>query len=405
MRISYNRDVLARISLPVLESEIGLLENEESQISAKEQVLRERLRETEHSIEDLQKSLQNQDRDSVNYICSQIPNLPELNSQTLATASRDHQLPSKPAFHTALMHDKAHYVDINTHPFALSPISEAVYAMKISVEKDQKTGDTKILSALPVNPEDAHQQGIKVYDDGHKIVYEVRSGSSTMVENGVHSWSSDEVEELMQRMGHTHPWPDGTQVIKGPVRPEAADRVREEAVYREVGLTAARREQGIAPHPGHAPQNYEGEVREMPAATVDKPVTMIFMGYHSVENEEDTKKLLGFDGTIKAEIVLIDEDDEKSLREKTVTDISTVDGNAADLVSGRPLSEATELSSEGKDESSAKETLPAGSEKARCVLLTTESGLLPGAAARPMHSPVDKKFVSDHFNENTVVLF
>lgn len=38
-----------------LESEIILLENEESQISAKEQVLRERLRETESSIEDLQK--------------------------------------------------------------------------------------------------------------------------------------------------------------------------------------------------------------------------------------------------------------------------------------------------------------------------------------------------------------
>ena len=40
-----------------LESEIELLENEESQISAKEQVLRERLRETERSIEDLQKVL------------------------------------------------------------------------------------------------------------------------------------------------------------------------------------------------------------------------------------------------------------------------------------------------------------------------------------------------------------
>ncbi len=38
-----------------LESEICLLENEESQISAKEKVLRERLRETERSIEDLQK--------------------------------------------------------------------------------------------------------------------------------------------------------------------------------------------------------------------------------------------------------------------------------------------------------------------------------------------------------------
>uniref|UniRef100_A0A3Q3XLR1 Uncharacterized protein n=1 Tax=Mola mola TaxID=94237 RepID=A0A3Q3XLR1_MOLML len=38
-----------------LESEIGELESEESQISAKEQVLRERLKETERSIEDLQK--------------------------------------------------------------------------------------------------------------------------------------------------------------------------------------------------------------------------------------------------------------------------------------------------------------------------------------------------------------
>lgn len=43
------------LCFPRLESEIILLENEESQISAKEQVLRERLRETESSIEDLQK--------------------------------------------------------------------------------------------------------------------------------------------------------------------------------------------------------------------------------------------------------------------------------------------------------------------------------------------------------------
>lgn len=38
-----------------LESEISTLESEESLISAKEQALRERLKETERSIEDLQK--------------------------------------------------------------------------------------------------------------------------------------------------------------------------------------------------------------------------------------------------------------------------------------------------------------------------------------------------------------
>lgn len=46
-------------SVSRLESEIGALESEESQISAKEQVLRERLKETERSIEDLQKVSQN----------------------------------------------------------------------------------------------------------------------------------------------------------------------------------------------------------------------------------------------------------------------------------------------------------------------------------------------------------
>ncbi|XP_078812270.1 palm2 and akap2 fusion isoform X6 [Oryzias latipes] len=47
-----------------LESEIGALESEESQISAKEQILRERLKETERSIEDLQKSLLSKDDDA-----------------------------------------------------------------------------------------------------------------------------------------------------------------------------------------------------------------------------------------------------------------------------------------------------------------------------------------------------
>lgn len=53
-----------------LESEICLLENEESQISAKEQVLRERLRETERSIEDLQKVCDPQNRRTHNRVAS-----------------------------------------------------------------------------------------------------------------------------------------------------------------------------------------------------------------------------------------------------------------------------------------------------------------------------------------------
>ncbi|XP_043106733.1 paralemmin-2-like isoform X2 [Puntigrus tetrazona] len=302
-----------------LESEISLLENEESQISAKEQVLRERLRETERSIEDLQKSLQNQDGDAVNYNCSQIPDLPELNSQTPVSASGDQQPPRK----------------------------SALYAMEISVEKDRKTGESKILSASAVSPRDAHQRGVKVYDDGRKVIYEVRSGGSTTLENGTHPWSPGEVDELMQQVGQSQQRSDGARVTVTPAEPQTT-----------TGQVSSKQDHKQSPRKG-----YQGEVTETPQASADKPVTMIFMGYHSVEDEEESKKLLGFDGTIKAEIVLIDEDDEKSLREKTVTDISTIDGNAADLVSGRPLSDTTELSSEGKDESSTKELPPTGIEK------------------------------------------
>ncbi|CAM4730756.1 unnamed protein product [Leuciscus chuanchicus] len=333
-----------------LESEICLLENEESQISAKEQVLRERLRETERSIEDLQKSLQNQDGDAVNYNCSQIPDLPELNSQTPVSASGDQQPPRK----------------------------SALYAMEINVEKDRKTGATKILSTSAVSPRDAHQRGVKVYDDGRKVIYEVRSAGSTTLENGTHPWSPGQVDQLMQQVGQTQKRDDVGRVTVTPAEPQQKGG--------QLSTREAKQDTKQTPSKG-----YEGEVMETPKASADNPVTMIFMGYHSIEDEEESKKLLGFDGTIKAEIVLIDEDDEKSLREKTVTDMSTVDGNAADLVSGRPLSDTSELSSEGKDESSTKELPPTGGEKARSVLLTAENGLYPAATARssdPLKSPV-----------------
>ncbi|MBN3295534.1 AKAP2 protein, partial [Amia calva] len=318
-----------------LETEIDQLESEESQISAKEQVLREKLRETEKSIEDLQKSLLKQDgADVVNYIYSQIPDLPELYTQRSEVASGDERLQRK----------------------------AAIYAMEINVEKDKQTGATKILSASTVSPEDVHQRGVKVYDDGRKVVYEVRSGGTTTLENGVHPWSSSEVDELMQRVGQSQTKGDSGRVVVSPRDMATAGSgnlvTKEQMVHKEAKLEMVRNPGGKGTA-GQPKYSYD-EVIEVPEATSDKPVTMIFMGYHNVEDEEETKKLLGFDGTIKAEIVLIDEDDEKSLREKTVTDISTMDGNAADLVSGRPLSDTTELSSEGKDESSTKEPPPAG---------------------------------------------
>ncbi|XP_050842841.1 A-kinase anchor protein 2 isoform X2 [Serinus canaria] len=280
-----------------LEQEIQKLESEESQISAKEQIILEKLKETEKSFDNLQKSFSHQDG--------------------------------------------------------------ALCTMEINVEKDKQTGETKIVSASPVGPDEAHQRGFKVYDDGSKVVYEVHSGG-TVVENGVHKLSSKDVDELMQKAGQSSV-KGGHETMTVSDKNVVADgnlsHMKEQMLFKEAKLEMVHKSgKGRAVNPQPQDKPCGGETPELSA---DQPVTMIFMGYQNIDDEEETKKVLGYDETIKAELVLIDEDDEKSLREKTVTDVSTMDGNAAELVSGRPLSDTTEPSSpEGKEESLPLEAAP-----------------------------------------------
>ncbi|XP_039947268.1 A-kinase anchor protein 2 isoform X3 [Hirundo rustica] len=280
-----------------LEHEIQKLESEESQISAKEQIILEKLKETEKAFDNLQKSFPHQDG--------------------------------------------------------------ALCTMEINVEKDKQTGETKIVSASPVGPDEAHQRGFKVYDDGSKVVYEVHSGG-TVVENGVHKLSSKDVDELMQKAGQSSVkggYETMTVSDKNVVADGNLSHMKEQMLFKEAKLEMVHKSsKGCAVNPQPQEKPCGGEI---PEASADQPVTMIFMGYQNIDDEEETKKVLGYDETIKAELVLIDEDDEKSLREKTVTDVSTMDGNAAELVSGRPLSDTTEPSSpEGKEESLPLEAAP-----------------------------------------------
>ncbi|XP_070598516.1 A-kinase anchor protein 2 isoform X2 [Erythrolamprus reginae] len=297
-----------------LEQEIGTLECEESQISAKEQIILEKLKETEKSFEDLQKSFSHQDG--------------------------------------------------------------ALYSMEINVEKDKQTGETKILSTSPIGPEAARQRGIKVYDDGTKVVYEMHSGG-TVVENGVHKLSSKDVDELIQKAGQSSIKGGAVSIVDGNL-----SHTKEQILFKEAKLEmvhkSGKRLSGNPPHQAKLSGN------EIPEASSDHPVTMIFMGYQNIDDEDETKKVLGYDETIKAELVLIDEDDEKSLREKTVTDVSTMDGNAAELVSGRPLSDTTEPSSpEGKEESLPMEKVP---EAERFVLWSENENESPQVKATALKS-------------------
>ncbi|XP_040273261.1 A-kinase anchor protein 2 isoform X3 [Bufo bufo] len=305
-----------------LAQDIEKLESEESLISAKEQVLREKLKETEISFVDLQKSLSNQQKaDAVNYIYSQIPEITKLYSN---------------------------------QPETRTP---ALYAMEINVEKDRKTGETKILSTAAIDPEVVQQRGVKVYDGGNKVVYEINH-SGAVVENGFHNLSTRDVDELIHKS--THPnlvagqgtLPGRTLITEG-----TPSNLKDQLHFKEAKLEVVHKStKGLSLKSGQQPVRSSGS--GVADATSEQPVTMIFMGYQNIDDDEETKKVLGYDDIIKAELVLIDEDDEKSLREKTVTDVSTMDGNAAELVSGKLLTDTTEPSSpEGKEDSLVTEPI------------------------------------------------
>lgn len=254
-----------------------------------------------------------------------------------------------------------------------------MFAMEINVEHDPHTGEQRILSANRVNPLDATSRGVKVYDDGRKVVYEVSSSggvSTTTVENG---WSSTQVDQLVQRAARpVIQGGDGgkSEVTVTPAAPQAyispadvddlsppscappsipSSPPAQVTLQRETRLGMMPPAVPITTQPSSS-TNPGNDLTSLPQASAEHPVTMVFLGYQDVEDMSESRRLLGFDGAVKAEVVLIDEDDEKSLREKTVTDLSVIDGTAADLVSGRPAtSEAasTELSSDGREPDSA----------------------------------------------------
>lgn len=247
-----------------------------------------------------------------------------------------------------------------------------MFAMEINVQHDPQTGEQRILSANRVSPLDAASRGVKVYDDGRKVVYEVTSSggvSTSAMENG---WSSAQVDQLVQRAvrpvvhgesgrGHVTVTPALPSTYLSPADgddlspPSCAPPSIPSSPPAQVTL---QREAQLGMMPPAAPVTTQpcADLASLPQASEEHPVTMVFLGYQDVEDTSESRQLLGFDGTVKAEVVLIDEDDEKSLREKTVTDLSIIDGTAADLVSGRPATSevpSTELSSDSREPDSA----------------------------------------------------
>ncbi|XP_054329513.1 paralemmin-1 isoform X5 [Pongo pygmaeus] len=130
--------------------------------------------------------------------------------------------------------------------------------------------------------------------DGSPMMKAVVHAVDGTAENGIHPLSSSEVDELIHKADEV------TLSEAGSTAGAAETRGAVEEVAR---TTPSRREiTGVQAQPGEATSGPPGI---QPGQ--EPPVTMIFMGYQNVEDEAETKKVLGLQDTITAELVVIED--------------------------------------------------------------------------------------------------
>ncbi|XP_037008833.2 palmdelphin [Artibeus jamaicensis] len=161
-----------------LEGEIQDLEKAELQISANEEAILKKLKSVERTTEDIIRSVkvekEETTRESIEDIYANIPDLPKS------------YVPSR------LRKERNDGTEDDEQD------RKALYAMEIKVKKDLKTGESTVLSSIPLPSEDFRGAGVKVYDDGQKSVYAVSASPQAEV-NGTDGLAPVEVEELLRQ--------------------------------------------------------------------------------------------------------------------------------------------------------------------------------------------------------------
>lgn len=122
-------------------------------------------------------------------------------------------------------------------------------------------------------------------------------------EDGVQLLSFSEVEELIHKADEASMMSQTVATVTSLPTAEVQEEAGPEPPLPEQ-LPVAAEITGLEAKPGGEPSVAE--------ASAENPVTMVFMGYQSVEDEDETKKVLGLQGTVKAELVLIDDADGKT---------------------------------------------------------------------------------------------
>lgn len=175
------------------------------------------------------------------------------------------------------------------------------------------------------------------------VVHEVNG------ENGVHQLSANEVDELIHKADESMMSDAITAgaTFTAPVFPTNADLAAEQQTTPKKEITGMEAKAG-----GASPQPGGGEME----ASAENPVTMVFMGYQSVEDETETNKVLGLEGTVKAQLVVIEDGEGKNVMVgHTPATVTVTEGGAKEEQSPPPNGSAADPAKTPQETSSAKE--------------------------------------------------
>ncbi|KAM9504285.1 paralemmin-1-like isoform 2-T2 [Salvelinus alpinus] len=175
------------------------------------------------------------------------------------------------------------------------------------------------------------------------VVHEVNG------ENGVHQLSANEVDELIHKADESMMSAATTAAatFTAPVFPTNAELAAEQQTTPKKEITGMEAKAG-----GASPQPGGGEME----ASAENPVTMVFMGYQSVEDETETNKVLGLEGTVKAQLVVIEDGKGKNVTVgSTPATVTVTEGGAKKEQSPPPNGSAADPAKTPQETSSAKE--------------------------------------------------
>uniref|UniRef100_A0A9J8B9H7 Palmdelphin n=1 Tax=Cyprinus carpio carpio TaxID=630221 RepID=A0A9J8B9H7_CYPCA len=199
---------LLQSNIDRIQQEIAVLETQELELSAKEEILLKQLKEVEKTPEDIIKEVNANiwPGKEIFYFCyiaictAFFPMTPPQQTYTLLLTEAVQYIytaiPEVPKSYTPKTRRRS--VKPGKHETDEEQEKKATYTMKISVEKDLRTGESHILSTATIAPLDLQQQGIKVYDDGHKSVYALPPDGRDS-QNDMNEMSLLEVEELLMK--------------------------------------------------------------------------------------------------------------------------------------------------------------------------------------------------------------